>query len=187
MNNSYFDTIYIGYLYYPGMENILLCVSEDRYKVEYYTQEIRGLSRKMVDIRKVTLNLETAESLYGDFMLESYIEPYNYLTRRDIQGLNREIETSLDRWTDMICELKEYQTFIEDIPRFYDSSDVLRLTIKTLENQLSSVKCIKRLSKEIIAKSPITSRNIHTYLNALKVVEEDRQLTELFYRAVDDD
>ena len=80
MNDSYFDTIYIGYLYYPGMENILLCVSEDRYKVEYYIQEIRGLSRKMVDIRKVTLNLETAESLYGNFMLESYIEPYNYLT-----------------------------------------------------------------------------------------------------------
>ena len=187
IDESFFDNIYIGYLYLPGKSNILLCVSEDRFKVEYYSQEIRGLQRNMVDIRRATLNLDTVDSLYGDYVLEPYIEPYEYLTRKDIQGLTLEIEKSLDHWTEMICDLKTYQNIIEDIPRFYDSSDVLRISIKTLESQLSNVKCIRRLSKEIIKRSPITSKNIQVYLDASRIIEEDRELTELFYRKVYDD
>ena len=186
MSNMY-SLIYIGYYYPKGGDNILLCVSDELFKVQYYLQHIRGLNECNADIREVTLNWETTQSLYGDYILERYEEPYDYLTVKDIQGLTSEIEQSIERYTNLQIELHEYRKTIENIPKFQGSLSALQLAEREIAFHLSKVKNIRKLAFEIINQSPITSKNIHEYLGAVEVISEDRELTEMFYRKVTED
>ena len=187
MRELYFDLIFIGYYCPKSEDRILLCVSQRKDWVKNYLFEVRGLNKSQVDIREVSLDISAAESLYGDQMLEEYIEPYGCMTRKDIAGLTEEIERTMDRWNDLLLNLKEYREFIEDIPRFQQSISPLIMAERELEFHQGKVKNIQRLCKRIITGSTIASKNINEYLNASKIIYENRELTELFYRAVNDE
>ena len=144
MNEYWINLIFIGYLCPAGEDRIILCVSTKKDWVKYYLYNIRNLNRSQIDIREVALDNGAVESLYGDYILEEYMEPYLCLTRKDIEGLNEEIDRSLERWSNLI----------------------------------------KRLCREIIAKSTITSKDINEYLNGSKIIYESRELTDMFYRSV---
>lgn len=184
MNENWINLIFIGYLCPAGEDRIVLCVSGRKDWVKYYLYEIRNLNRSQIDIREVALDDNAVESLYGNYILEEYMEPYSYLTRKDIEGLNEEIDKSLERWSNLIIEMKEYLSMIEDIPRFQESISPILLGIRELEFHQGKVKNIKRLCREIIAKSTITSKDINEYLNGSKIIYESRELTDMFYRSV---
>lgn len=187
MEERWFNSIFIGYYCPANEDRILLCVSNNRSWIKKYLYDVRSLDKFQVDIREATLDTDTAESLYGDYILEEYIEPYDYLTRKDIIGLNQEIENSLERWSNLILEMKEYLDMIREIPRFQESISPILLGIRELEYHQSRVKNIKRLSKEVIAKSSITSRNIQEYLNGSRIIYESKELMDMYYRAIRED
>lgn len=183
----YFNMVYIGYYYYPGQQNILMCVSDNLHAVKAYLYNIRGLDKSNTDIREVVLDWDSVLSLYEDYILCEYMDPYEYLTQKDIAALSKEIDETMDRWNDLLIELKAYTKFIGDISRFSGSESVLSLAIREMEYHQGKVKNIRRMCKKIIADSPITSKNINRYLSSSKIIEEDRELTEMFYRAIDND
>jgi hypothetical protein len=187
MVENWINLIFIGYLCPRNEDRILLCVSSNKSWIKFYLYEIRGLDRSMVDIREVALDSDSVESLYGNYILEEYIEPYSYLTRKDIIGLNEEIERTFDRWSTLLIELKEYRQFIEEIPRFQESISPLLLAERELEFHQGRVKNLKRLSKQIIANSTIVSKDINEYFNGSRIIYESRELTEMFYRSVMED
>ena len=187
MNREY-SMIYIGYLvgfYYN--DPILLCVSNDKAKVKYYLQKIRKLNKSNYDIREVVLDLSSAYNLYGDYMLEDFTKKYPYITNRDIEYVNDEITTTIEKFDEIYTSIKFYKDFISDIPKFKKSIDSFNIIIKIMENQLSKVKSLRKIGKAVIRKSVIFSDNIMEYLTHMGYLQESKELTELFYRKVNDD
>lgn len=186
MRNFYF-ILYIAYLVNPSWSkyDIVLATSNDRSKLKYYLREIRNLTKAEYIIKEVALDEDTAYALYGDYMLEEFSDKYKYLTNRDIGALANEIDNALIDWEGLLVQLKQYRDLVQNTRKL--PSDVFDQAIGHMEKHLSSVKIIQRLSGTVIAKSQVMSKNIHAYLKHMGIMEEDRELTELFYKRLQDD
>ena len=182
---DYYSIIYIAYLSdgYSDHEPVL-AVSDDKLKVKYYLKEIRKLSKSQYTIRSVTLDKDTAWALYEDYMLQEFSDKYLYLTTRDIVYLSDEIDNEILDWQELLINLKHYQSLVKDAKKLLEQP--FTEAIDHMERHLSSVKHIRRLSAVVIARSDILNPNIEKYLRAVGIMEEDRELTEMFYRKVHD-
>lgn len=180
----------IGYIYLGFYDDIILCVSDDKSAVSYYLKKIRKLPKGQYDIRSVIFTRENAETLYDEYVLEPYTEEFLWLTRRDIEYLNEEINRVIDSIDNMIRKLSDIQSIMS-----YGSNDLkFEKTLKTIEDLMydlnkanSKVKSITRIARGIVGTSQITNAPIEDYLCLMKQCHEDRELTNLFYQRVEDE
>jgi len=180
--------IYIGYLTgYRYSDPILLCVSDEKIKVKYYLKNVRNLSNKEYDIREVVLDFDTAMILYEDYVLQDFEKDCLFLTNRDIEYLNTEIQTTIQQLEISYDNLKRYCEIVRKVPSMKDSLNTLYSSLKIMEKQLSKVKTLRKLCNADIKDSPIFSRNILEYLKYMDILQEDKELTEMFYRKVCDE
>lgn len=186
MKNRFYQLLYIAY-YTLYNQNVLLCVSTDIHKVKFYLHNIRGLIKEEYEIKEVPVDSDYMESLYGDYVLEEYIEPYDYLTRVDIENLSKEINTSMEEWNELLERLNAYTNMINKIPKLSESVTSLINAKREIEFHLGKVKNLRRMSKEVIRESPVVSKDINVYFRHVKTIEEDKELVNLFYHSVYDD
>ena len=59
--------------------------------------------------------------------------------------------------------------------------------LRIMENQLSKVKTLRRICNSELQSSIVFSPNILSYLQHMGYLQEDKELTETFYRKVNDD
>ena len=184
---DYYSLIYIAYLSesYDRHHDIILAVSDDKSKIRYYLQEIRKLKKSDYIVREVTMDKDTAWSLYEDYMLQEFSNKYAYLTSRDIAYLGEEIDNEILDWQDLLLGLKHYRNLVNQTKKL--PTDVFDQVIGHMDSQLSSVKTIQRLSSAVIANSPVMSPHIWEYLKTMGFMEEDRALTQMFYRKLEED
>jgi len=181
--------IYIGY-FTNYTEDIILCMSDDISKVKYYIKKVRQIPKSNYVIREIPLDYHTAESMYGEYVLEEFSEEYLYLTRRDIDYLSREINSTLNDLEDLCIRLNDYKSILEygsSEFKFREDIEAINQLMYLTKNRLGKVKSIRRMSKGIIGLSPVTSSNIEVYLNCMKNTIENRELLELFYSKIDDE
>ena len=183
MNFTY-PTIYIGY-YMFNNSPILLCVSEDKYPVKYYLQEIRKLSNEEYDIKVTLMDHDSILSFYGDYLLYPFNDEILYLTERDINFINREIDWELERLQTLLEGLDHYSQLISNSRKLY--TPIFKQASNTLEEHLSNVKSIRRISKEVIRESPILSPNIREYFQYMGMLEESKNMIDKFYMRVDEE
>ena len=179
---------YIGYLIgYKFKDPVLLCVSDDKFKIKYYLKNIRGLSKHDYDIREVVLDFNDAINLYEDYILQDYEEDCLFLTNRDIAYIDYEVQLTLEQLESSYKELNTYCTIIEKVSSMKDQLNTLIMSLKLMERHLSKVKTLRKICNAQLKDSPIFSKNILEYLKCMEYLQEDRELTELFYRKVYDD
>ena len=184
--SRFYSLYYIGY--YTGNksnDNILLCVGEDELSVQYYLQRVRCLSNKNSEIRVVTMDSDTAMSLYEDFMLMEYDDEFKYLTSRDIQTLIADVDIEMEHLQNLYKDLKAYHRMIKNIDRLSSSDYTFHMALSEMETHLSKVKNLKAIMRDIASRSPVLSHNINDYLSRMIIVTEDKKLVEQFYRKVD--
>ena len=187
MPKEYYLT-YIGYLTkYFNKDPVLLCVSNEKWKIKYYLKNIRGLEKNEYEIREIVLDYDTAISMYEDYILQEYTEDILLLTNQDINFINHEIEVTLEEFDNYYEGLKSYCEIIKKIPKLKEDYNQLSLAENIMKKHLSKVKIISKLCNTILQDSPIFSKNILEYLKHIKYLQEDRELTELFYRKVNED
>ncbi len=185
MKSSDIYLIYIGYLIgYHFNDPILLCVSENKNKIKYYLKNVRNLSKDEYEIREVVLDYDTALNMYEDYFLIEYSEDCLFLTNRDVIYINKEIESTIDQLEKSYKEYKNYCNIIKKVPKLNNNMDTLLQSLYLMQNQLSKVKNLRKICNSELKNSPIFSKNILTYLKSMEYLQEDRELTELFYRKV---
>ena len=179
--------LYIGYLIgYHYTNPVLLCVSDDKLKVKYYLKDVRKLQKGEYEIKETVLGYDMVIALYEDYILKDFEDDCLFLTNRDIDYINREIESIILQLEKSHEEFKKYCSIIEKIPSMQDSLNTLLMSLKVMEKQMSKVKTLKKICNSELKESPIFSNNILTYLQHVGYMQEDRELTELFYRKVHD-
>ena len=175
--------IYIGYLTaYHYNDPVILCVGDEKFKVKYYLKDVRKLEKSQYEIREVVLDWESAYSLYDEYILEEFDESYPLLTVRDINALMGEINSCLSMFEDTYDNLKAYIEFASQIKKFVPDINQLVLAANVIDKHLSKVKNIKRISRKVMELSPVLSANIIEYLDHMGYIQEDKELTQLFYR-----
>lgn len=188
MRNKDIYLIYIGYLIgYHFTDPIVLCVSDNKTKVKYYLNNVRNLNKKDYEIREVALDYDTAMIMYEDYFLVDFEEDCLFLTNRDIEYINKEIELTIDQLERSYKEYKTYCDMIKKVPKVNDSINTLLMALKVMEKQLSKVKTLRRICNSELKDSPIFSKDILVYLKCMDYLQEDKELTDLFYRKVYDD
>lgn len=183
-----FYLTYIGYLTgYSYNDPIVLCVSDDKLKVKYYLKNIRGLTKESYDIREVVLDFDMAIDLYEDYILQDYEEDCLFLTNRDIDYINREVQSIINQLESSYDSLQKYCSIIKKVPNMKDQLNTLLSSLKIMENQLSKVKSLRKICNSELKDSPVFSKDILYYLQNMGYLQEEKELTELFYRKVHDD
>ena len=177
--------IYIGYLTTYGFgDPVLLCISDDKIKVKYYLRNVRKLDKKDYIIKEVALDFESAMNLYEDYILQEYEEDCLFLTNQDIEYLNKEIQNTILHLEDAYEKMKSYCNLISKVPKLKDDWISLMKALKIMESELSKVKTLRKICIAELKDSPIFSSNILEYLQHIGYLQEDKELTELFYRKV---
>lgn len=185
---KYFCLTYIGYLIGYGYSNpVLLCVSDDKNKVKYYLKNVRGLSKHEYDIREVVLDFDMAISLYEDYILEEYEDDCLFLTNQDIEYINNEVHSIIRQLESSYDSLNDYCKIIQKIPSMKDQLSALNTARQVIWKHLSKVKTLRKICNSELKDSPIFSHNILTYLQNIRYLQEDKELTNMFYRKVYDD
>lgn len=183
-----FCLTYIGYLTgYNYNDPVLLCVSENKEKIKYYLKDVRGISKKDYDIREVILDFDTALSLYEDYILQDFEESCLFLTNRDIEYINLEIKNIIQQLEISYDNLEKYCNIIKKIPSMKDHTNALYSSLKIMEKHLTKVKTLRKICNSELKDSPVFSKDILLYLHCMGYLQEDKELTELFYRKVYDD
>ena len=183
-----FCLTYIGYLIgYNYKDPIVLCVSDDKLKVKYYLKNIRGLSKDSYEIREIVLDFDMAIDLYEDYILQDYEEDCLFLTNRDIEYINREIQSIIDQLESSYDSLQKYCNIIRKVPDMKDHLNILLSSLKIMEKHLSKVKSLRKICNSELRESPVFSKDILYYLRNMGYLQEEKELTELFYRKVYDD
>lgn len=179
---------YIGYFIgYSDKDPIVLCVSDNKDYIKFYLKNIRGLEKSQYDIREMTLDESSVYSLYEDFILVKYIDEYPIMTIRDIDILNKEVSENIQHIENLYNDLADYHKTLLLIDGLTFDKKLINDTINTLEKQLTKVKLLRKISIAYINQSDITSTSITRYFKRCGYVEEERELTELFYRKMLDD
>lgn len=185
---KHFCLTYIGYLIgYKFKDPVILCVSDDKLKIKYYLKNVRGLSKDDYEIREVILDFDNALYLYEDYILQDFEEDCLFLTNRDIDKINCEIEYTIQQLETSYKELETYCNIIKKIPDMKDHLNTLSKALKVMEKHLSKVKTLRKICNSELKSSPIFSKNILEYLKSMEYLQEDKELTELFYRKVYDE
>ena len=180
--------LYIGYLTgYHYNDPVLLCVSDDKSKVKYYLKNVRKLDKKDYDIREAVLGYDSVLSLYEDYILKDFEEDCLFLTNRDIEYINKEIENIILQLEKSLKEFQTYCNMSRKVPGMEDALNTLLQSEKIMEKQLSKVKTLRKICNSELRESPIFSPNILEYLQSMEYLQEDRELTNLFYRKVYED
>lgn len=180
--------LYIGYLTgYHYNDPVLLCVSDDKSKVKYYLKNVRKLDKKDYDIREAVLGYDSVLSLYEDYILKDFEEDCLFLTNRDIEYINKEIENIILQLEKSLKEFQTYCNMIRKVPGMEDTLNTLLHSEKIMEKQLSKVKTLRKICNSELRESPIFSANILEYLQSMEYLQEDQELTNLFYRKVYED
>ena len=178
--------VYIGYLLkYFNNEPVLLCVSNEKWKVKNYLKEVRGLDKNEYEIREVVLDYQSAIALYEDYILYDYDENHLVLTAQDIEYVNTEINTTISQMERSYEELQKYYDMIKNAKLKDDLNPIIE-SINLMEKHLTKVKTMSKICNSVLEDSPIFSKNILTYLKCIRYLQEDRELTELFYRRVNE-
>lgn len=180
--------IYIGYLIgYNYSDPIILCVSDEKFKIKYYLKNVRKLNKSDYEIREVVLDFDTALILYEDYILQDFEEDCLFLTNRDIEYINTEIENTIRQLETSYENFQMYCTMIKKIPSMKDSLNTLIKALKEMEKHLSKVKILRKICGSELKECPVFSDNILTYLQHMGYLQESKELTEMFYRKVCDD
>ena len=180
--------IYIGYLISYGFNDpVLLCISDDKMKIKYYLKNVRKLDKKDYLIKEIALDFDSAMILYEDYVLQDYEEDCLFLTNQDIDYLNKEIQTTILHLENSYEKMKSYCQIISKVPKLKDEYNHLIKSVNIMEHQLSKVKTLRKICNAELKESPIFSNNILEYLHHMNYLQEDKELTELFYRKVHDD
>ena len=176
--------IYLGYFTGFG-DNILMCIGEEVTAVEYYLTKVRSLFTEQYEIRSVILDWESTLDLYEDYILYEYgFVKIKYLTARDINMLNSEIEEYVKSIERTYNSLKDYRNMIIENSKLKSAASNIDNTIYELKLQLVSPKKLRSLYKVIIKKSVVLSRNIRDYLDYIGYIKEDKELVNLFYKSI---
>ena len=93
-----------------------------------------------------------------------------------------EINSCLSMFEDTYDNLKAYTEFASQIKKFVPDINQLVLAANVIDKHLSKVKNIKRISRKVMELSPVLSANIIEYLDHMGYIQEDKELTQLFYR-----
>ena len=183
-----FCLTYIGYLIgYRYNDPIVLCVSDDKLKVKYYLRNVRGLSKHEYEIREVVLDFDMAISMYEEYILQDFEEDCLFLTNQDIDYINQEIQSTIQQLETSYENLQIYCNIIKKIPDMKEHLNTFSLSLKTMEKHLSKVKTLRKICNSELKESPIFSKDILYYLRHIGYLQEDKNLTEMFYRKVYDD
>ena len=153
-------------------------------KVKYYLKNVRKLSKSNYEIREVALDFDTAFILYEDYILQEFEDDCLFLTTRDIIYVNREIETTISQLEKSYDELKAYYDIIRKVPSIQESVSSIRSTLNLMEKHLTKVKTLRKICSAQIKDSVVFSPNMIEYLQQMGYLQEDRELTEMFYRKV---
>lgn len=181
------EIYYIGYLIGYHFKNpILLCVDTEVYAVRYYLENIRGLKKDQYEIRMVTLTEDVAIELYEDYMLIEYSKKYRYITSRDEDQLTKELTAYTESIDSMYRQLIQYSEILKASKKLANDADTIYAASQIIDKHLSSAESIKSLCKKYIERSSIMSTNILEYLSTMQYIQEDRELTNLFYRKLED-
>ena len=125
--------------------------------------------------------------MYEDYILQDFEEDCLFLTNRDISFINYEIDLIVNQMETSYKELYTYCEMIKKVPNMKDHLNTLVMSLKVIEKHLSKVKTIRKICNSELKDSPIFSKNILEYLKNMEYLQEDRELTELFYRKVYED
>ena len=82
--------------------------------------------------------------------------------------------------------MKIYYDLIRKVPKLQEDSKALFKALDIMENQLSKVKTLRRICNSELKSSIIFSSNIISYLQHMGYLQEDKELTETFYRKVNE-
>lgn len=185
---KHFCLTYIGYLIgYGYTDPVLLCVSDNKNKIKYYLKDVRGLSKSNYEIKEVVLDFDTAINLYEDYILQDFEEDCLFITNRDIEYINMEIQLIIQQLETSYTQMEIYCNIIKKIPDMKDHLNTLMTSLSLMEKHLTKVKTIRKICNSELKESPVFSKNILEYIKDMGYLQEDRELTEMFYRKVHDD
>lgn len=164
-------TFYIGLIQREiSSENSkILCVSTNLNRVRYYLKFVRKLSKFRVSIQSVNLPMSSANMMYDAYMLEEYTDEFPYLTRFDLEYLQKEIADKIDQWNYLLDGLRDFLNELQS--SMHKSSfglliNGLNKMINLIQYFLQTESLLMLLEDMIIEHSVIFSSNINRYLEA---------------------
>ena len=83
--------------------------------------------------------------------------------------------------------MKAYYDIINKVPSMKESASTIKVTLNLMEKHLTKVKTLRKICSAQIKDCAIFSENILLYLQHMCYLQEDRELTEMFYRKVASD
>ncbi len=172
--------LFIGYYH-----DIVLCASSDEDRVKQYLKSVRGLSKSEYTLYEVCLSDRECISLYNDVLLEKYRKGV-YLTARDIEVIDREAQSEINRFSEMLSALEEYRD-ISLYAGMEKDFEVSRDAVARIHKSLGKASKIEKLQNAIEENSPIFSKDISTYLRSIAYFTEDHELRELFLTKLNDE
>lgn len=164
-------TFYIGLIQREiSSENSkILCVSTNLNRVRYYLKFVRKLSNFRVSIQSVNLPMSSANMMYDAYMLEEYTDEFPYLTRFDLEYLQKEIADKIDQWNYLLDGMRDFLNELQS--SMHKSSfglliNGLNKIINLIQYFLQTESLLMLLEDMIIEHSVIFSSNINRYLEA---------------------
>lgn len=164
-------TFYIAYAHvgFSGKNNLILCVSTNLNRVRYYLKFVRKLSKFRVSIQSVNLPMSSANMMYDAYMLEEYTDEFPYLTRFDLEYLQKEIADKIDQWNYLLDGMRDFLNELQS--SMHKSSfglliNGLNKMINLIQYFLQTESLLMLLEDMIIEHSVIFSSNINRYLEA---------------------
>ena len=187
--------LYIGYLIgYHFKDPVLLCVSEDKEAVKYYLKKVRGLNKDLYDIRSTLHRLSCPDDyLYEDYYLEECPDSkYEYLTVRDIQAINDEVNCTINYVDKLYTDYSNFVDLMYKSNLSYgkpnnEKCDIFMKSQENFKKEITSMKGLRRICNTSLKDSPIFSKDILVYLKHMGYIQEEKEMTELFYRKVFDE
>lgn len=187
-------TFYIGYLEdarYLGAScshSTLLCVSDNRDAVIFYLKKVRCLHKSEYSIMEAYLDDESAMSMYENYMLYPYSESLKFLTERDIDAINSEVDAAMEKINQTYFDLIDFEKLLNFAP---NEAKKMKLNISSLiselKDKLTKEKNLRTIAVAVINSSDVLSPDIKTYLAHMGFMKEDRELINRFYYRVEDD
>lgn len=148
---------------------LIVCVSTHLNRVKYYLKFVRKLSNFRVSIQEFNLPISTANMMYDAYMLEEYTDEFPYLTRFDLEYLQKEIADKIDQWNYLLDGMSEFlnelQTSIHK-NSFGLLINGLSKMIHLIQYFLNTETLLMLLEDMIIEHSIIFSSNMNRYLEA---------------------
>lgn len=162
--------IYRGYY-----RNALLAVTTNKERLKEYLKNVRGLTKDDYYIEESSIDEDEIDKLYPKLFMTEYLKDL-YLPQRDIDTLEREIETEFQHYIDILDGMRYYYNQIQYIDYMEKRARQLKETIHNMEEDLTTKKTLKKLRKQIIKASPVMSKNIEDYISNNKIDRENQEL-----------